>query len=65
MVLELGDAPRSGVTDLREVASIQPYVSVAAHPFSDLAAQNEQFEGKERTHFIALIIGGGPHIKTL
>lgn len=31
MVLELGDAPRSRVTDLREVTSIQPYVSVADH----------------------------------
>ena len=50
LVFQLGKSPRSGVSDLSKVdPGYQQYILSKAG---------------EMTHFMAVIIGGGPHIKT-
>ena len=50
LVFQLGKSPRSGVSDLGKV--------------NPSHQQNIPTEVSEVTHFMAVIMGGGPHIKT-
>lgn len=67
LILELGHSPRSRIPDARQVAPVsQLYRSSSLLPLAPLALwfSVSRLEWT-KTHFIALIIGGGPHNNTL
>lgn len=66
LVLELGHGPRSRIPDARQVAPVsQLYRSATSASTCPSRISLLRTECEVRTHFIALIIGGGPHNNTL